>query len=251
MNNSGKADLLGPDGPRALAGLELGGEAWRFYDRLANEDVPRRACEQFSIPGKTGHGFTMAEGQILRIQCDKDSQVADFVLFNREDPREYFSQSRTRGVHGSHVTAGDQLWSHPVYRRHMLTFIADTVDHTPRPSGAVPHDLLFNMCDEFLHFTRTGEMGLPNCRDNLTNALAPFGIGPLEVPDPLNLFMVTGLNDKGKMFYDPPVAMAGNYVEFYAEMDVICALSACPGACSGPQPGGLRVEIWDCDGRKK
>ncbi|MDP6174356.1 MAG: urea carboxylase-associated family protein [Rhodospirillales bacterium] len=251
MTKSDGSEKLGPEGRRALAGLELNDKERGFYSALAVEGADRATDQQFTIAGKTGRGFTVNAGQILRIQCDKASQVGDFVLFNRQDPREHFSQSRTRGVHGAHVTAGDRLWSHPIYRRPMMTMIADTVDRSPRPSGAVPHDLLFNMCDENLHFRLTGEMGLPNCRDNLTRTLDDFHIGAHQVPDPLNLFMVTGLNPAGKMFYDPPVAGAGDYVELFAEMDLICALSACPGACSGPEPGGLAVEIWNTKAGEK
>lgn len=235
---------FGPDGPRAYASLELGEGARGGYAELAADTDGRELIERFVIPGKTGKGFTIEAGRILHIECHEGPQVADFILFNRENPAEHFSQSRTRGVHGCHPTTGYQLWSHPLYRRPMMTVIADTVDPTPRPSGAVPHDLLFNMCDETLHFLRTGEHDLPNCRTNLTEAVAEFGLGPEAPHDPFNIFMVTGINTEHRTFYDPTVAAKGDYVELYAEMDLICALSACPGACSGPEPGGLRVEIW-------
>ncbi len=100
------------------------------------------------------------------------------------------------------------------------------------------------MCDEQTHFRRTGRAGLPNCRDNLTRAVAEFGLGPEDVHDPFNVFMLTGIDEEGGLFHAPPEAKRGDYVEFHAEMDTICAVSACPGPSSGPNPGGLRVEIF-------
>ncbi|MDP6176116.1 MAG: DUF1989 domain-containing protein, partial [Rhodospirillales bacterium] len=84
---------------------------------------------------------------------------------------------------------------------------------------------------------------MPNCRDNLTGAVAEFGLSPEDVHDPFNVFMVTGINDHDGLFFVVPEAKQGDYMEFHAEMDTICAISACPGTSSGLNPGGLRIEI--------
>ena len=215
-----------------------------FYSRLASDSGSRTMVESFTIPARTGKSFIVENGRIMRLACHEDSQVADLDLFNRDDTKEQFSSSKTRVIHGCHLTTGDRLWSHPVYQRPMMTIIADSLPHRPRPDGAVSHDLLYGMCDEQTHLRRTGRAGLPNCRDNLTRAVAEFGLGPEDVHDPFNVFMLTGIDEQGGLFYVPPEAKQGDYVEFHAEMDTICAISACPGASSGPEPGGLRVEIF-------
>jgi uncharacterized protein YcgI (DUF1989 family) len=51
----------------------------------------------------------------------------------------------------------------------------------------------------------------------------------LDVHDVLNVFQVTGLDEEGKYFMETSPAKMGEYFEFFAEVDVLCALSACPG----------------------
>lgn len=229
---------------RADGRQRSGEDERRFYSRLASDSGSRTMVESFAIPARTGRGFIVENGRIMRLTCHEASQVADLDLFNRDNTNEQFSSSKTRVIHGCHLTTGDRLWSHPVYQRPMMTIVADSLPHRPRPDGAASHDLLYGMCDEETHFQRTGRAGLPNCRDNLTRAVAEFGLGPEDVHDPFNVFMRTGIDDEDGLFYVAPEAKKGDYMEFYAEMDTICAISACPGASSGPKPGGLRVEIF-------
>ena len=225
--------------------LGLSKDERKAYDELAANTADRKLVNELVIPGKTGKSFTVAQGQIVRITCHEDSQVADLNLFNRDSPKECFSSSKTRAVHGCHLTAGDRLWSHPIYQRPMMTIIADTVPRPKRAHGAISHDLLYGMCDEPTHFRRTGQHGLPNCRDNLTGAVAELGLAPEDVHDPFNIFMVTGINDDGLLFYVAPDCKQGDYIELYAEMNCSCAVSACPGMSSGPNPGGLKIEVFD------
>jgi uncharacterized protein YcgI (DUF1989 family) len=62
----------------------------------------------------------------------------------------------------------------------------------------------------------------------------------LDVHDVLNVFQVTGLDDQGKYFMETSPAKSGEYFEFFAEVDVLCALSACPG-------GTFHSDIEDAD----
>jgi uncharacterized protein YcgI (DUF1989 family) len=50
-----------------------------------------------------------------------------------------------------------------------------------------------------------------------------------DVHDVLNVFQVTGLNDEGRYFMNKSPATTGSYIEFFAEIDLLCALSTCPG----------------------
>jgi uncharacterized protein len=221
----------------------------KFCDALASDKGARRQVAELRVAARAGGSFLVSKGQLVRISCDTDGQVADFDVFSRDNPKEFFSSSLTRVIHGAHLTTGDRLWSHPIYYRPMMTIIADSVDHSTSPEGARPHDLLYGMCDEKVHFRRTGRHGLPNCRDNLTRAAAELGLGPEAVHDPLNIFMTTGLTPDSKMFYIPTRARRGDYMELYAEMDCACAISACPGNSSGPNPGGLRITVFEVPGR--
>jgi uncharacterized protein YcgI (DUF1989 family) len=64
------------------------------------------------------------------------------------------------------------------------------------------------------------------------------------VHDPFNIFMTTGLNRDGKPFYLPSDAQKGDHVDLLAEMNLLVAISACPGGSSGKQSYALEVEIF-------
>jgi hypothetical protein len=59
------------------------------------------------------------------------------------------------------------------------------------------------------------------------------------VHDVLNVFQVTGLVDD-RYFMSASPARPGDHLEFFAEIDLLCALSACPG-------GDLSVDLWGPD----
>ena len=57
--------------------------------------------------------------------------------------------------------------------------------------------------------------------------------------------MTTGLGDNDRFFYVDPDAKKGDYLELYAEIDCIVAISACPGASSGPEKRPIGIEIYE------
>ena len=90
--------------------------------------------------------------------------------------------------------------------------------------------------------------GHPSCQENLAAALAPYGLGPHQVPDVFNMFMNATIDDKtGGLRVDPPTAKKGDYMELRAEMDILCAISACPddhSPCNNGKPKPVGVKIF-------
>ncbi|KAK6522129.1 hypothetical protein TWF281_002695 [Arthrobotrys megalospora] len=68
-----------------------------------------------------------------------------------------------------------------------------------------------------------------HCHSNLVRSVLPFGLAESDVHDVLNIFQVTGLNSQGKYFMETSPAKPGDYIEFFAEQDLLMALSTCPG----------------------
>jgi uncharacterized protein len=223
---------------------EVGEQRRAFYRRLAQDAAAREQVQAFVIPKETGKAFVVQAGQILRVIDVEGSQVADFNAFNRHDPREMFWSGRTRILEGAHLTVGHQLWSTPPRMRPLFTIIADTVDHKPLPHRAASHDLLYARCNERLFEVVAGQRGRPSCQDNLAAAVKEFGLTPDYIHDAFNLFMTTGINDSGRLFFLEPDAKKGDYVELHAEMECIVAISACPGGCNGPQNKAIEVQIY-------
>ena len=79
-----------------------------------------------------------------------------------------------------------------------------------------------------------------NCHSNLTRAILPWHLNESDVHDVLNIFQVTGLDENGKYFMKASPAQQGDFFEFLAEIDLLCAVSTCPG-------GDLSVPLWGPD----
>ena len=88
----------------------------------------------------------------------------------------------------------------------------------------------------------TGEDFDFHCHSNLVRAVAPYGLTEFDVHDVLNVFQCTGLNRADRYFMSASPAKTGDHLEFFAEIDLLCALSTCPG-------GDLSVPLWGPDAR--
>ena len=208
-----------------------------LYGRLARETGRRTLVERFIVPRRTGRAWPVRAGQIFRIVAVEGPQVADLNVWNLSNPRERFWASRTRQLHQAHLTTFDRLWSCLPYLRPMLTMTGDSVQYGRDADGAGCHDLLGTRCDPYVHKLLNGEEFDLCCHSNLVRAVAPFRLTELDVHDVLNVFQVTGLTAEGRYFVKPSPARAGDFVEFFAEIDVLCAISVCPH-------GDLSVAVW-------
>lgn len=183
----------------------------------------------------------MKAGQVCRIIAIEGAQVVDFNAWNQHDPKERFWASRTRQLVGAHVNTYDQLWSCLPYLRPIITITDETIHYGIDEDGAGCHDLLGTRCDPYIHKLLTGEDLDCCCHSNLLHAAMEYGLQESDVHDVINIFQVTGLTyESEKYFVKPCPAKQGDYFEFYAEIDLICALSACPH-------GDMSKPIWGED----
>lgn len=214
-----------------------------FYERIAAETGGRELVDSFTIPIRTGRAWSVPAGHVFRVVAPEGPQVGDLNIWNQHDPRERLWAARTRQLQGAHVTAFDRLWSTLPFLRPLVTITADSLAHygTDEYGGRV-HDLLGTRCDPYVNKLLTGQDFHFHCHSNLIRAVMPFGLTEFDVHDVLNVFQVTGLNHDDLYFMRDCPAKAGDYLEFFAEIDLLCALSTCPG-------GDLSVPLWGPDAR--
>jgi hypothetical protein len=208
-----------------------------FYARLAREGDKRRRVERVVVPRRTGYAWPVRAGQLTRIVAVEGPQVADLNVWSLANPRERFWASRTRQLHQAHLSTFDRLWSCLPYLRPMLTITADSIQYGKDADGAGCHDLLGTRCDPYVHKLLNGEELDVCCHSNLVRAVAPHHLTELDVHDVLNVFQVTGLTAEGRYFVKPSAARQGDFIELFAEIDVLCAISVCPH-------GDLSVPVW-------
>lgn len=214
-----------------------------FYDRLAEHTEDRELVDRFVLPIRSGRAWEVPAGHLCRISTPEGPQVGDLNVWNLHNPRERLWAARTRQLQSSHVTRHDRLWSTLPYLRPLVTITNDSLEwYGVDEDGGRVHDLLGTRCDPYVNRILTGEDFDLHCHSNLTRAVLPHGLTEFDVHDVLNVFQCTGLNDEDRYFMKASPARPGDFFEFYAEQDLLCALSTCPG-------GDLSVPLWGPDAR--
>ncbi|WP_105035582.1 urea carboxylase-associated family protein [Cryobacterium aureum] len=211
-----------------------------FYGRIAS-GAGRELTEQFTIPIRSGRAWKVPAGHVCRILTVDGPQVGDLNMWSFDNPRERFWAARTRQLHAAHVSTYDRFWSTLPYLRPLATIVADTLENygVDQDGGRV-HDTLGTRCDPYVNRMLTGIDDDVHCHSNLTRAILPYGLTELDVHDVLNVFQCTGLNENDQYFMKACPATPGDYFEFFAETDLLVALSTCPG-------GDLSVPLWGPD----
>jgi uncharacterized protein len=212
-----------------LAGYRAAREGWT---KVSEVIAPPREAAAFEAPA----------GSFVRIVSVEGPQVGDLNLWNLQDLSERFFSGKTRALHGTHVSTGDRLWSNLPHLRPMATITSDTLDwYGFDEHGGGVHDVIGTRCDPYTHRLLTGGDYHHCCHGNLTRALAGAkgmsdSAAEPHVHDVLNIFMCTGFTrDTGQYFMKASPVRPGDHFEFFAEIDLLGALSACPGGDCGAQ----------------
>jgi uncharacterized protein len=213
--------------PADIAGYRASRDGWRKTSELI---IPPREARCFRIPA--GHFF--------RIVSVDGPQVGDLNLWNAHNHTERFFSGKTRALHGTHLSTGDRMWSNLPYLRPMATITEDTLDwYGFDQFGGSVHDVIGTRCDPYTHRLLTGGDYHHCCHSNLTRAFAEYTGRSLQDAEPyihdvLNVFMCTGFTrNTGQYFMKATPVRPGDFIEFFAEIDLLGALSACPGGDCG------------------
>ncbi len=196
--------------------------------------------DEVLIPARDARCFEVPAGQFFRISSVEGPQVGDLNLWNSKDLGERFFSGKTRALHGTHITTGERMWTSLPTLRPMATIVEDTLGwYGIDAYGGSVHDVIGTRCDPYTGNLLAGDHYHYCCHSNLTRALAAhMGMSLREaepyVHDVLNVFMCTGFTrDTGQYFMKASPVRPGDYLEFFAEIDLLGALSACPGGdCS-------------------
>jgi uncharacterized protein len=225
-----------------------------FYD-AARSDITK--VSEITIPPRDGRAFIVPAGHFFRIVSIGGPQVGDLNLWNAHDLTECFYSGKTRALHATHLSTGDRLWSTLPWLRPMASITHDTLDwYGWDEDGAGIHDVIGTRCDPYTNLLLRGTEYHHCCHSNLTRALAGERKLQLDEAEPhihdvLNVFMCTGFTrDTHKYFMKASPVRPGDFLEFFAEIDLLCALSACPGGDCGSSHSSeaancypLKVEI--------
>lgn len=171
------------------------------------------------IPARRGKAVRLKQGQALTVINTHGTQVVDFWAFVAGHMTEYLGMEHCRATWlRMFPVKGDKMFTNR--RRAILTLEEDT--------SPGRHDTVIAPCDN----ERYGLLGCTayhdNCRDNLHAALLELGLMVPYTPASLNLFMNIPWTMEGNLAFEPALSKAGDLVRFRAELDCVCAMSACP-----------------------
>ncbi|MFM2355347.1 MAG: hypothetical protein RLZZ528_1083 [Pseudomonadota bacterium] len=194
-----------------------------------------------TVPPREARCFRVPAGHVFRIVSTGGPQVGDLNLWNADDLSERFYSGKTRALHGTHLSTGDRMWSALPHLRPLATIIEDSLDWYGFDAfGCSVHDVIGTRCDPYTHNRLSGGDQYHHCcHSNLSRALGDhLGLPAREVEhhvhDVLNVFMCTGFHrETGQYIMKASPVRPGDAISFLAEIELLGALSACPGGdCS-------------------
>lgn len=177
----------------------------------------RAGTQDIYIPPAQGRPFQARRGQYLTVIDLEGKQVCDFVALNAVDHRERLSTCHTRSnLMRIYVGEGDTLVTN--LRRPVLEIVQDQVGR---------HDITIAACDPARYQQAYGIEDHPNCLDNLSGALATFGVERWQTPEPFNIFQNSTIDQSGAYQIAEPLSRPGDRIVMRALMDIVGAVSAC------------------------
>jgi uncharacterized protein len=191
---------------------------------------------RIDVPAREGRAVEVGAGRSFRVVDLEGGQVADLFAFCRDDLGEYLSAEHTRAEHFRlFPRVGEPFVSNR--RRPMLLFESDT-----SPGF---HDMLFAACDPARYASLGAPAGHASCAANLQTALAGLGLGPVAVPQPVNLFENIRARPDGTLDWQATATASGDHVQLRAERDCVVVVSACPYdlVATHAAPGPLAIEL--------
>ena len=220
-----------------------------------------KKMDEITIPPRDAKTFKVKSHNFFRIESVEGPQVGDLNIFQADNLDEKFYSGKTRALYGTHISVGDKMFSSFPYLRSLATITWDTLDwYGYDKDGGSVHDVIGTRCDPYTSKLISGKDYHHCCHSNITRALVKEkGLSKDDVEkivhDVLNVFMLTGFtNDTKQYFMKSSPVRPGDFLEFFAETDLLGVLSACPGGDCGSEHSSdiakcypLKVSIWDVD----
>lgn len=211
----------------------------QFYETLIDARDSFRRVSTHTVPRGQGYAFRVEAGYTFRLTELEAAQIMDTCVFNADEPSEHYHASTQVALEGMQITRLTRVWSAPPNSRPLCTCIADSVRPRADVGHAREHTAVGAHCNPHLWMLYTGRHPR-TCYDNLRAGLARVGLSQKFIHDNMNLFQNTAIDvTTGDYLLPPGNSESGDYVEFYAEVPLLVAISICPHGA-----GSVPIEDW-------
>lgn len=202
--------------------------------------------DELIIPAEHGRSIEVKKGQTLRMIAIEGPQVVDITFLNAYDYRESYNGPQSYNLN-CRLGYGDgrtlkYLYSCLPWSNIMMEITDDKVGRHWVINGG--------HCSWKSNVARGLPKSSRSCHGNLADALHYHGLTSDRVPDSFPLWMKIEYGDKGEALLYPSPAKKGDYTDFMAHMDVLVAISACPGNqgnitnINGDNNKPVKAEVW-------
>lgn len=210
-------------------GMLTGTPVEQKYVDIDKKRASFKLVQQEKINARSGKAFKVDKGQVFRIIQLEGPQIGDVWLFNANDTDERFMGQTTFLYEGAYPSKFSQLWSCMPKLRPMATVLVEHSGNPDIPENFHNHVVLGGHCTAQQWETLSGIKNHNSCHENGLNAVAKFGLSEKDIiNDNFMVFQPSFIRPNGNGDSVPTQSKAGDYIEFYADMDLIVAISACP-----------------------
>ncbi len=197
---------------------------------------------EFRVNRASVESYEVMAGEYIQIIDVAGRQCSDFLAFNArsldEGKLRGLDSTATRTLTGASYP-GPGLFS-KFFDRDMTPLVEVVQDTVGR------HDT-FNLACTSRYYEDQGYFGHPNCSDNFSAKLAPYGIEGYRGWPAVNFFFNTNVDAQNVIWFDEPWSRPGDYVLLRALTDLVCGSSACPcdiDAANGWDLSEIHVRVY-------
>ena len=250
------------DNMAAVSGSEMLKFNFEWYDKLRASRDSWKLVEKTVLPAHKGIPVKVNAGQTVKFILNEGPQIID-VSFLAQDIKdasgESINNSYTIGIEGFHLKKNSRIWSNPPYFRPMATLLDHNIESSSMPGEQYWPVWHGNHCTpEFLELS----YGVKNhhaCHSNFLEAAEAADLDESVARlDNVNMFQPMAFiwkkmpNGNMSASYDPGkyTPKLGEYVEWYAEIDLLLLVIHCPYGDQSAPPyeskyNPVDIEIWD------
>ena len=208
---------------------------------------PVRAA--FTVKAGTALAYELAKGEFVQIIDVEGQQCSDFQALRKSGLEGaqtsgldcMIDSTATRSMVGrAYPTPGLFDKFYDAEMRPLLRVVQDTCGR---------HDT-FGLACTARGYEERGFPGHLNCSDNISNALAPYGVAPRAAWPAINFFWNTWVDDTHHIRTEEAHSRPGDYVVMQALDDMVCVSTACPDdidPINGWNPTDIHVRIYSAD----
>ena len=194
--------------------------------------------EDTTISAGAGWNRVLNKGEMIRIIDLEGKQAVDFLCWNANDHEDRYAAADTMKINKTGIFLGKGTTLYSVGLTPLLTIVEDSCGF---------HDTIGGCCSAKLNKFRYDADNQPGCRENFLSEMGKYGMGKRDMAANVNFFMYVPVGEDGDMDMGPSISKPGDFVDLYAESDVLAIISNCPqinNPVNDFNPTPVQVTVW-------